>query len=97
MGSKRFVSAIEMGGSESLSRMPTSQNRDMGHPILWRVQVWATRPPLCCCGSEFDPSQLRLRVCGGEVALMYAAAAVSRTGLLLSSKIGRSASEISLS
>jgi hypothetical protein len=42
-GAMEFVSAIEMGGSGSLSRMPTSQNRDMGHPILWRVQVWATR------------------------------------------------------
>jgi hypothetical protein len=39
----------------------------------------------------------RLWVGGAEVALMYAAAAVSRTGLLLSSKTGRSASEISLS
>jgi hypothetical protein len=42
-GAMEFVSAIEMGGSGSLSRMPTSLNRDMGHPILWRVQVWATR------------------------------------------------------
>ena len=30
-------------GSGSLSRMPMSQNRDMGHPILWRVRY--TRGP----------------------------------------------------
>jgi hypothetical protein len=42
-GAMEFVSAIEMGGSGSLSRMPTSLNRDMGHPILWRVRL-ATTP-----------------------------------------------------
>jgi hypothetical protein len=43
-------------------------------------------------------TQLRLRVWEiVEVELMYAAAAVSRTGVLLSSKTGRSASATSLS
>ena len=32
MGSKRFVSAIEMGGSGSLSRMPTSGESRYGAP-----------------------------------------------------------------
>jgi len=35
--------AVQLGGSGSrIARMPTSQNRDMGHPILWEGQMWAT-------------------------------------------------------
>ena len=97
MGSKRFVSAIEMGGSDSLSQMPTSGESRYGAPNFVEG-TGGGLPAALLLQRESDPSQLRLRVRGaGEVALMYAAAAVSRTGFFLSSKTGRSASEISLS
>jgi hypothetical protein len=34
------------------ARIPTSQNRDMGHPILW-LNLDVGHPPLKCIGAIF--------------------------------------------
>src|SRR5882724_2762798 len=107
MGSKRFVSAIEIGGSgiafanahisESRYGAPNFVEGRCGPPArqfwIWRGSFQDSLTRILSPGF----SQVRPRVWEGDVALMYAAAAVSRTGFLLSSKTGRSASETSLS